>query len=452
MIPAMSDPAAVPADAPLVEVDKPALERLLFDPDVVVINALPMAAFEAGHIPGTHSLPVADIEERAPHELPDRARPIVVYCASSTCGADRRAIAALRALGYTNLRAYTPGFAGWVESGGAVELGRGTPIPPAHGHATEPVADVHVTPITLRPIGAGSTGAPGRRAASGLPGAGHRADRWSDALDRVVGLPAQALIGLWLGIILAFGLLYWVPAVFGRVTLTAAGEPVPGTLHGLWTALYFSFVTGLSVGYGDVVPVGLARVPAIFEGAADLLLFGFVVSKFVSRRQDQLLEQLHHTAFEERLGRVRTNLHLVLSEFDAIAEDARQAPDPAVAGRVLVRAESAALVFAGELRTIHELLYQPAETLEEGVLEGILASLAANLEALRELLASLPAWGLQSPVLRHHVRRTTELAEEICGDCVPRAVTSGMRVWMDRVRSLARDLPGTALAEPPAAG
>jgi rhodanese-related sulfurtransferase len=462
MMPAMSDlpasaagstPVTVPPDdgAHLVEVDRATLERMLFDPDVTVVDALPREAYLAAHIPGTYSLPLAEIPARALVELPDRARTIVVYCASITCPADRKAARLLTALGYTDVRAYTPGLAGWIEAGGAVETGPGHPLP---GAASTTTHDVEVAPVSLRaiPVAGSATGtasaprppfaarppAPGRRAA--------RLDPWTEKLDAIVALPARSLILLWLGIILAFGFVYWIPTLFGGVSLSAAGVPVGPTLEGLFASLYFSFVTGLSVGYGDVVPVGIMRVPAVIEGAADLLLFGFVISKFMSRRQDQLLEQLHHTAFEERLGRVRTNLHLVLSEFEGIAEDARAAQGAAPGTRVLVRAESAALIFAGELRTIHELLYQPTETLEENALEGILASLAANLEALRDMLQCLPQASLRSPVLGHHVRSATTLAEEICGDCVPHAFTDSMRVWMDRVRTLARELPATTTA------
>jgi rhodanese-related sulfurtransferase len=464
MIPAMTDALPTTADTPLVEVDRKALERLLFDPDVTVVDALPREAYRAGHIPGTYSLPVAEIPAHALLEMPDRARTIVVYCASITCHADQSAVRILRALGYTDVRAYPPGLAGWIEGGGAVESGPGHPIPggvaATQAAQVPPVADTHVVaPASLRPLDAVRPPvAPPAFAARSAPARATvrsraaRPDRWSERFDAIVSLPARGLLALWLGIIIAFGILYWLPTLFGGVSLVAGGQPVGASLGGLWTSLYFSFVTGLSVGYGDVVPVGVMRIPAIAEGAADLLLFGFVVSKFMSRRQDQLLEELHHTAFEERLGRVRTNLHLVLSEFDAIGDDARDDKGAAHAARTLVRVESAALIFAGELRTIHELLYQPTEALEESALSGILASLAANLEALRDLLAELPAASLRSSVLLEHLRSTTTLAEEICGDCVPFAFTDDMRVWLDRVRVLARELPTGPPAAAPLAG
>ena len=43
------------------------------------------------------------------------------------------------------------------------------------------------------------------------------------------------------------------------------------------TALYFSFVTATSVGYGDVVPMGVIRIVAIAEAITGLLIFGSFV-------------------------------------------------------------------------------------------------------------------------------------------------------------------------------
>jgi len=70
MMPAMTDTPPTAKDEPLVEIDRAALERLLFDPDVTVVDALPREAYRAGHIPGTYSLPVAEIHARALRELP----------------------------------------------------------------------------------------------------------------------------------------------------------------------------------------------------------------------------------------------------------------------------------------------------------------------------------------------------------------------------------------------
>ena len=60
------------------------LRRRFQDPDLIVVNVLPRAAWEGGRIPGSISLPVAEIEKRAEQILPDRNREIVVYCGGPT--------------------------------------------------------------------------------------------------------------------------------------------------------------------------------------------------------------------------------------------------------------------------------------------------------------------------------------------------------------------------------
>jgi len=72
-----------------------------------------------GMIPGALSLPRGFLEMQAEQKLPDRAAPLVVYCA----GGARAAFAAhtLRGLGYTDVQAVDPGFTRWKELGYPVE-------------------------------------------------------------------------------------------------------------------------------------------------------------------------------------------------------------------------------------------------------------------------------------------------------------------------------------------
>jgi hypothetical protein len=216
------------------------------------------------------------------------------------------------------------------------------------------------------------------------------------------------------------------------------GNLLPATLEGLLTAVYFSFITATSVGYGDVVPVGLARVLAAAESAAGLVIFGCLISKLVSRRQEQLVEEIHDVAFEDRLGRVRTNLHLVLSELQTLSGEC--VPATVSPERALPRLESTAVVFAGELRSVHDLLYRPHQAPEEIVLETILAILSAGLEGLLDVLQKLPAARERSGPLRVTLTSIAYLAGEICGNCVPRAYAPELRGWMDRIQELSRGI------------
>jgi len=266
------------------------------------------------------------------------------------------------------------------------------------------------------------------------------ATSWSDravdalVLNRTIG----GLLCIWLAVAIGFGLVYWLQNMAGEGWLRTAGGPLGGSLTDLGTAVYFSFVTALTIGYGDVVPMGPARVLAVLEGAAGLLIFGLVISKLVSRRQEELMEDTHRIAFEQRLGRVRTSLHLVLSELQSIAT---MCGDHSVsAQRVRIRAESTIAIFEGELRTVHDLLYRPDQMPDEQVLESILASLAAGLEVLGELLHCMPAESRESPVFRNSLKRVSVRANEICADCVPREYAPHLADWMDRVQQLARPL------------
>ena len=260
-------------------------------------------------------------------------------------------------------------------------------------------------------------------------------DRLIDAL--VVNRSIGGLLGLWLIIVIAFGVVYWTAGLAGVPWIDSdLGDP--GSLADLANAIYFSFVTALTIGYGDITPLGPARVLAIVEGAMGLLVFGLVISKLVSRRQEALVEDTHRIAFEQRLGRVRTSLHLVLSELQTIVSMCTAESSPPA--RVGARAESTVAVFEGELRIVHNLLYNPEQMPDEPSLEALLANLAANLEVLADLLRCLPPESRQSPVLVSGLRQIKLRALEICSDCVPHENAPHLAAWMDRVQALAEKL------------
>ncbi|MFN7971821.1 MAG: ion channel [Acidobacteriota bacterium] len=303
-------------------------------------------------------------------------------------------------MGYEHVRHYSGGLADWME-------------------AHEPVEQEAIgAPVIVRAAVRG------------------KKDLGARVIDYVSERSIGSLLMLWLKMIAAFGVVYWLWGAVPEHGLKAGPTSVAMTLDGLATSIYFSFVTALSIGYGDVTPTGFMRVLAVVEGAAGLIIFGCVISKLVSRRQEELIDEIHRITFEDRLGRVRTNLHLVLSDLQDIAgscEDPNARPE-----RVLTRMESVATVFTGELQAIHDLLYRPQLVPDEDVLESILASLAACMKSLVELVGCSPV--APSAGLRANLRLTTALATEICGECVPRDYAPALKEWMDRIQSLARSL------------
>ncbi len=334
-----------------------------------------------------------------------------------------RAVALLRQLGYRNVRDYAGGLEDWVRSGEALETS------PANSAQRGPLA------VSIAPgLQIAADGEIGR-----LPARLAQNRRWSDsAVEFAEHLSTLQLFLLWISMIAACGLGFWIGAVVGEHGLIEAGKPVGSDLAGLASALYFSFVTATSVGYGDIVPVGAARAIAIAEAITALLIFGAVVAKFVSHRQDQLVEDIYRVTFDDRLDRVQSNLHVVISELLALTSICENPALPL--HRVSARLDSAVLLFLGELRTTHDLLYQPRLLVEEGVLSSILANLASALDVLAELLGCLPAGFVRSQPLQIGLVNLTRLAQDICGTCVPHEYTPRLVFWMDRIQETARKI------------
>jgi hypothetical protein len=261
--------------------------------------------------------------------------------------------------------------------------------------------------------------------------------RWNDSIAGLIDrLSTWHLFLIWIGTIVLSGLGYWLVALAGEHGLIEASRPIGTGIQGLASALYFSFVTATSVGYGDVVPIGIGRPIAIFEAVAALLIFGAVIAKFVSHRQDQLVGEIHRVTFEERLDRVQSNLHAVISELLELTAACETPTVPL--RRVATRLHSAVWLFNSELRTTHELLYQPRLMVEEIVLASILGSLASALDVLAELLTCLPADFTRTEHLEIALGSITRTAEDICGNCVPHEYTPRLIFWMDRIQETAR--------------
>ena len=333
-------------------------------------------------------------------------------------------------LGYSKVREYRGGLVDWTEAGGTTESVTDETAAPEPDTAPPP-QDAHATIPIGPPLAASSDGAVGRGPArlSRM----RRLDK--SVLDLVQQRSTLQLFLIWLGMILLTGIAYWLGALIGEHGLIEAGRPVTADLSGFASAIYFSFVTATSIGYGDIVPVGIARVVAVAEAITGLLIFGAVVAKFVSHRQDELMSEIHRVTFEDRLDRIETNLHMVISELLSVTTMVEaQAP----LNRVTTRLESAVILFSGELRTTRDLLYQPRLMVEEGVLAAILATLASAMNVLAELLALLPSEFSRSQPLTITLDRVSVLAEEICGECVPHTYTPRLVFWMDQIQATAQ--------------
>jgi hypothetical protein len=97
-------------------------------------------------------------------------------------------------------------------------------------------------------------------------------------------------------------------------------------------------------------------------------------------------------------------------------------------------------VFRGELQTIHDLLYKSNIEPDEETLESLLANLAICLQSLAEINSARPAGNGQSVALDASLHSISNLAKEICGDCVPRVYAPALKGSMDQIQEFARQL------------
>ncbi|HJU66446.1 MAG TPA: metalloregulator ArsR/SmtB family transcription factor [Gemmatimonadaceae bacterium] len=96
------------------------LRRLIRDGDVTVIDVRPRDEYEAGHIPGALSLPLAELKGRAPR-LP-KSKEVIAYCRGAYCVYSLEAVRLLRKRGYRARRAQE-GLPEWRASNMPVAVG-----------------------------------------------------------------------------------------------------------------------------------------------------------------------------------------------------------------------------------------------------------------------------------------------------------------------------------------
>ncbi len=82
--------------------------------DVVLFDALSIEEYRSAHIPGALSMPPGLVGELAPWFVPELDSEIVVYGSNAECDRPYRVAAALRTLGYTNVRIYRGGKHEWM--------------------------------------------------------------------------------------------------------------------------------------------------------------------------------------------------------------------------------------------------------------------------------------------------------------------------------------------------
>ena len=96
------------------------LRRLMREDDVTILDVRPAEEFEAGHIPGALSVPVAELKRRLREIRKDQE--VIAYCRGRYCVYSLEAVTLLRKQGYRARRA-DEGLPDWRAAGLPVESG-----------------------------------------------------------------------------------------------------------------------------------------------------------------------------------------------------------------------------------------------------------------------------------------------------------------------------------------
>ena len=91
------------------------------DPEtgLALVNVLNPDVFDEKHIPNSVNIPLSEIDQF--EQRFSKEKDIVVYCASSSCDASRKAATALSQRGFSNVAAYEGGLADWEQAHQPVE-------------------------------------------------------------------------------------------------------------------------------------------------------------------------------------------------------------------------------------------------------------------------------------------------------------------------------------------
>lgn len=117
------------------------------------------------------------------------------------------------------------------------------------------------------------------------------------------------LFFIWFSVIVIFGILFYLLNAFTSSKLIDGSKAISTNIYGLLDSLYFSIITTATVGYGDIRPMGFAKLVAIIEVILGLLLNGALIAKIVSVKEETMLEEIYDISFDAKIDKIRNNCH-----------------------------------------------------------------------------------------------------------------------------------------------
>lgn len=128
------------------------------------------------------------------------------------------------------------------------------------------------------------------------------------------------LFYLWVLLGIGFGSFYYLVSLMPQNALLYFNKPLGHGLFDFLNMVYYSFVTLTSTGYGDIVPLGLSKIVTVVEIFCGLIVFGFLITKLVSTRQEKIIEQLYDVSFKEKVDKMRSMLYFYKTNISRVVD------------------------------------------------------------------------------------------------------------------------------------
>lgn len=128
----------------------------------------------------------------------------------------------------------------------------------------------------------------------------------------------------------------WIAMIFLFAAAYLGSTYIPGGEHGIHgiekfslirqitDSIYFSAITSTTVGYGDLTPIGIAKLFAAIQGFLGFFGVGLLTAKIVSHKQDIVLNHMQKVSFDSFFRDMKEDLFIVRRDFDAIMKEARK--------------------------------------------------------------------------------------------------------------------------------
>ena len=97
----------------------------------------------------------------------------------------------------------------------------------------------------------------------------------SDVRERKIGIAYEvfySLLVIYGTVIIGFGMLYFTYSFYDLILYDSYDEVDIPWLEALWQSIYFSGVTMLTIGYGDIAPIGVARLFVLIQALIGYIL------------------------------------------------------------------------------------------------------------------------------------------------------------------------------------